>query len=352
MKIDERDTILSRIRYQKGDGMYEAYYEAHPEKQAVDDMLRAMPEINAPNTPMYQPLKSPFADSAFDFIADIKQFSRQCAKREKQPVDARLMSAQIKKLALYLGATEVGNAKMDTGDYYSHRGRTKAHYGKPVEGEGAYGIVLLKEMNREMINRAPHLEEMTEVTKAYFDLAVMGMWLSYYIANLGYDAKNNMDMDYLMYTPHVAEQAGLGEVGRAGLLVTPNYGMRVRIGIVTTDLPLIADQPVDYGIKALCSICGLCAKHCPSRAIMRGAPVAIDEGQYGYVSDQEKCFKMWKTLGTDCGVCLSVCPLSQALPDEIRQSLQTDPRRIVKWHRERIGKRIYTKEALDLFKDE
>ncbi|MBS7526140.1 4Fe-4S ferredoxin [Fusibacter paucivorans] len=352
MKIDERDTILSRIRYQPNDGMYEDYYKKHPEKQAIDDLLRAMPDINAETTPMYQSLKSPFADSAFDFIADIKQFSRQNAKRAPQHVDAMQMTTQIKKLAHYLGASAVGIAKMDADDYYTHRGRTKAHYGTPITDEGAYGIVLIKEMNREMINRAPHLEEMTEVTKAYFDLAVMGMWLSYYIANLGYDAKNNMDMDYLMYTPRVAELAGLGEVGRAGLLVTPDYGMRVRIGIVTTDLPLVADKPIDYGIKGLCGICGLCAKHCPSRAIMRGKPVALDENRTGYISDQEKCFKMWKTLGTDCGICLSVCPLSQALPDDVRQSLQTDPKSIVDWHRQKIGKRVYTKEPLALFRDE
>jgi epoxyqueuosine reductase QueG len=240
---------------------------------------------------------------------------------------------------------------MQPEDYYSHRGRTPENFGKPVEGEGAYAIVLIKEMNREMINRAPHLEEMTEVTKAYMDLAVMGMWLSYYIANLGYDAKNNMDMDYLMYTPRAAEKAGLGEVGRAGLLVTPDYGMRVRIGIVTTDLPLIADPPVDYGIKKLCSICGLCAKHCPGRAIAKGEPSLLPNQRWGYVSDQEKSFKIWKTFGTDCGICLSVCPLSQDMPSTLREHLKSHPENIVEWHQRVIGKRRYKAEALALFQD-
>ena len=350
MRIDERDTILSRIRYQKGDGMYEDYYQNKSDKLEIDDQLRAMPGINAPGTPMYQAIHSIFPDSAFDFLSDIKQFSRRGAKTPPQDIAPGAMSEQLKKLALYLGATDVGIVKLDEDSFYSHRGRTVDQYGKNIEGEGPFGIVMTKEMPREMINRAPHLEEMTAVTKAYMDLAIIGMWLTYYISNLGYDAKNNMDMDYLLFVPKAAEMAGLGTIGRAGILVTETYGMRVRIGVVTTNMTLIADEAKEDGIRALCQICGLCAKHCPSGAITKEAPKMID-GIPRYVSDQERCFKMWKTLGTDCGICLSTCPLSQELPADLRKNLKNDPSTILEWHAKHIGKRIYTKTPLALFNE-
>jgi epoxyqueuosine reductase QueG len=109
--------------------------------------------------------------------------------------------------------------------------------------------------------------------------------------------------------PPVAHAAGLGELGRMGYLISPRFGARIRLGAVTTDLPLIPDRPVVFGVQDFCSACRKCAVNCPSGAIpaegkewVRG----VEKWQLGI----EKCLHYWRVLGTDCGLCMKVCPYS------------------------------------------
>jgi len=61
----------------------------------------------------------------------------------------------------------------------------------------------------------------------------------------------------------LAIDAGLGQLGRNGLLITPKYGPAVRIGKVLTDMPLVPDRPIDFGVTEFCQSCKKCAEHCP-----------------------------------------------------------------------------------------
>ena len=56
-----------------------------------------------------------------------------------------------------------------------------------------------------------------------------------------------------------------GEYGRNGLLITPEFGPRLRIGKIFTNLPMVHDRPVRFGVKEFCDICRLCAKNCPAK---------------------------------------------------------------------------------------
>jgi len=108
----------------------------------------------------------------------------------------------------------------------------------------------------------------------------------------------------------VARDAGLGEIGRMGLLMTPDLGPRVRLGVVTTDLPLVAD-PAGYSAPMLdfCRICKKCADNCPVRAIPTGDREEID-GALRWRIDQEVCYRYWCLTGTDCARCMAICPYS------------------------------------------
>jgi len=68
-----------------------------------------------------------------------------------------------------------------------------------------------------------------------------------YFLYLGYSATANHLRHYDALLVPLAVDAGLGETGRLGYLMTRDYGPRVRLGAVTTDLPLIPDKPVDMG---------------------------------------------------------------------------------------------------------
>jgi epoxyqueuosine reductase QueG len=112
--------------------------------------------------------------------------------------------------------------------------------------------------------------------------------------------------------PLVARDAGLGEIGGMGILMTPAHGPRVRIGVVTTDMVL---QPDKYSrrhdVVDFCLMCKKCTVCCPGQSIPQGDPVTID-GIKRWQIDLESCYIFWYKAGTDCGRSMSVCSYSHS----------------------------------------
>ena len=135
------------------------------------------------------------------------------------------------------------------------------------------------------------------------------------ITNLGYEALASLN-DTGLNIP-LAIQAGLGEYGRHGLLITPEFGPNVRIAKVFTDMPLEIDQPISFGVKEFCQICQKCADNCPPRAIPKGPPQEEPPNFSSLKSitkwtvNAEKCFKFWVGMNTDCAICIRVCPYNK-----------------------------------------
>jgi hypothetical protein len=78
---------------------------------------------------------------------------------------------------------------------------------------------------------------------------------------------------------------------------------------VTTDLPLVCDQPVDIGVEDFCSFCKKCANCCPSNSIPDGHQQEVN-GSMRWKLKAETCFGYWAKAGTDCNLCMRVCPWS------------------------------------------
>ena len=115
----------------------------------------------------------------------------------------------------------------------------------------------------------------------------------------------------------LAIKAGLGEYGRHGLLITREFGPRVRLGKIFTDLPLAHDRPVRFGVQEMCEVCRACTDACPAQAIAGGDP--SDEmhnrsnitGIKKWTTDAERCFRFWSNQNTDCSICVRVCPYNR-----------------------------------------
>lgn len=347
-RIDERDVMFSRMSYKEGTPQYEDYYKLHPERKEEDDRLRAMPNIGGEGTATFDPILSPFGDAAFMMLDDMKKYVDGPVSENRQEINPQNMSIQLKKLAQYAGAKLVGITELKPEYYYSVRGRNPESYGEEIEDFHKYGLVFAVEMDKDMINRAPRLEEMFAVTKGYIDAAVVGMWISYYIRTLGYEARNHMDGNYLMVAPLVAQAAGLGEIGRNGLLITKEYGQRVRLGIVSTNMPLVSDEMDLFGVEDFCKVCNICSRTCPGKCISKEDPVDID-GTVRWQIVQEKCYEVWRKLGTDCGVCLSACPFSQGIDERVdRLSEPGVIEEVLADHKEKYGMRNYILKPLDI----
>ncbi len=128
--------------------------------------------------------------------------------------------------------------------------------------------------------------------------------------NLGYQARAHIDGNYQVRCPQLARDAGLGEIGRMSLLMTPKLGPRVRIAAVTTTAPLVHSLKTSgRGILEFCQICKKCADNCPPQALSTANRESI-KGELLWPMSQERCFNYWCQVGTDCGRCMSVCPYS------------------------------------------
>ena len=140
-------------------------------------------------------------------------------------------------------------------------------------------------------------------------------WWDPTIRNLGYEAIPSMN-DTATSIPY-AIKAGLGEYGRNGLLITKEFGPRVRLGKVYTDLPLAHDRPIHFGVREFCQICKRCAEACPAKALPLGEPtfrvnnISNRKGVRKWSVDAEKCFGFWAAQNTDCAVCIRSCPYNK-----------------------------------------
>jgi len=134
--------------------------------------------------------------------------------------------------------------------------------------------------------------------------------LADYIRRLGYPAKAHYAPFYDVVVPPILLWAGLGEMSRIGdSVVHPFLGPRFKAAVVTTDLPLMPDKPIDFGLQDFCSKCKKCARECPSGAISDGVKEMFN-GYEKWPVDKKKCttMRVGNQHGSGCGTCIKVCP--------------------------------------------
>jgi ferredoxin len=231
----------------------------------------------------------------------------------KFPVpDPSWMTERIKEVAHFYGADLVGVTKVDRRWVYSYYfERTTGNHGR-IYLPYKYAIVMGIEMDWEGINESPRAPASAATALAYSQMAELSASLAKYIRALGYEAIP-CGNDTAQSIP-LAIDAGLGELGRNGLLLTPEYGSRQRLCKVFTNLPLQPDQPVDFGIQSFCETCHACAAACPVDAIRwedrTTEPTSISNrtGILRWPVNVERCFLFWRENGIDCSNCIAACP--------------------------------------------
>jgi hypothetical protein len=94
---------------------------------------------------------------------------------------------------------------------------------------------------------------MGDIGLGYSRMAVTSGSLAEFLRALGYIGIPSGN-DTALSVPY-AIAAGLGEYSRMGLLITPEYGPRVRLAKVFTDAPLVPDRPIRFGVYEFCQKC-------------------------------------------------------------------------------------------------
>jgi epoxyqueuosine reductase len=223
----------------------------------------------------------------------------QARERLKKP--AANWTAAVKAFALANESDLVGITAVDPS--YVYQGYEVAE---------PWVIVIGVAMDHSELNQAPPSFENpvagVVVAKEYNRAARACRKLANYILENGYYAKAYQGpyASALNMIP-TALAAGFGELGKHGSIINDTYGSSFRLSAVTTDMPLISDQPADIGAEDFCLNCHVCTNACPPDAIFENKQMV--RGVRKWYVDFDKCIPYFgETLG--CGICIARCPWS------------------------------------------
>lgn len=338
---DEREIVFARNMFlPPGSERYELFYKEHPEMEEYDSKRRERGGVFGTIGTIDKPHEGPNVAAVMAHLFfqlglaspdKIKPPPSTTSKTHLSPEEA---TERIKGYARSVGADLVGITEVNPLWFYSHKGMTSDEWGKEIEVEHKYAVVFAVEMSSRMIAAGPHTPSMIESMYKYSDVAAISNQVASFIARLGYSATVNQVHYYEAILIPMAVEAGLGELGRIGYLVTKEFGPRVRLGAVTTDLPLVTDKAVDIGVQDFCKICSKCAVCCPSSSIAMGDPREVN-GTLRWKLNAETCFDYWGRVGTECCICMRVCPWShvRTFPHRVIMELIT---------RNKIARRLFS----------
>ncbi len=249
----------------------------------------------------------------------------------ESPEDA---AVKIKTAAKLFGAVRCGIAprdhRFDYDPLYSATEERLISWDEFYEEAGFVPksvIVCLVPMDYDAIATAPSVIQSATAAQGYSTMTVVSGQLARFLRELGYRAVGSGND--LGNNVAYAVSAGLGESARAGWLIAPSLGPRVRICKVYTELDVSQvahDRPRFFNIESFCLHCKRCADACPSQAITHGGKSmkpeyeGADDPDYSWSSnpgaklfynDMKKCYEFWVDNGGDCGACVSVCPYNK-----------------------------------------
>ncbi len=224
-----------------------------------------------------------------------------------RPTDAQRNADLVKAASYWLGVDAVGISRCPEWTWYSHDAT-----GAPIVPDQPHAISMIVDQGFDTTEGTSGDDwiAVAQSMRAYLRFSLLGGVIARQIRNLGYKAKAHTVMDGEVLQPPLLLLSGLGEVSRIGeVILNPFLGPRLKSGVVTTDMPLAHDKPIDFGLQSFCESCNKCARECPSGAITAG-PKLMFNGYEIWKSDSQKCttYRITTPGGAMCGRCMKTCP--------------------------------------------
>ena len=186
-------------------------------------------------------------------------------------------ASRIKQVAKFLGAEKVGITPYDERWVYSHAAdissATRDEKPNTLKGDFKSVIVMAHGMDNELVKSYPSATAAAATGREYSREAAIISSLAAFIRALGFEAVGTSN-DSAITIPY-AIKAGMGEYGRNQMVITKEFGPRVRFSKVFTSLDLLYDKPKKFGVRQFCDICSKCADACPPKALPKGPPARI-----------------------------------------------------------------------------
>ncbi len=219
--------------------------------------------------------------------------------KENNKIASEKFIYKLVEYAKSLGVSDIGFAKVDSDLIFKNRG---------ILYDNA--IVVTMEMKKEFIDKAPGIETGKEVFRTYLGLGIIVNKIADYLRKNGFKAQAGPALGGDVIYPLLAEKAGLGAIGRHGLLISPNYGPRQRIAAIYTNIENLpfSTENKHMWIKEFCAKCGKCIRKCPGDAIYEN-PIVHEDGSLTFI-DYRKCAVPFANT-SGCTVCIKECVFNQ-----------------------------------------
>ncbi len=226
--------------------------------------------------------------------------------------DAAENARALKSLSYFLGAELTGICEIPRYAWYSH-----GDGGKAVERHHKYAVVMLIDQEYDTMEGASGDDFISgaQSMRAYMRGAVIAGTMAEHLRTLGFSSRAQTNADSEVLHLPLILLAGLGELSRIGeLVLNPFVGPRFKSVVMTTDMPLLVDKPIDFGLQTFCSNCYKCARECPCNAISLGDKVMFN-GYEIWKLDVERCarYRLTNQRGLACGRCMKTCPLNKVV---------------------------------------
>lgn len=260
------------------------------------------------------PGKFPLSAAQKDIIDHIALMNENPVAEKKAPIpqDPEFLTNHIKSFGYFLKADIMGTCQVPESAYYSHDKK-----GIPITPRYKNAIVIVMRKELKAMRASTGHDWMGDPIsfQSYQHLGMVTETLANYVRRLGWDASPQYGPSFVnkyeVLLPPLLIAAGIGEVSRAGIVLNPYLGLAYKAAAVLTNMPIVPDQPIDFGLQEFCRNCKICAKNCPSKAISVGEKV-IYNGYETWKLDTRRCgsYNFTNRNGTMCNTCVKSCPWS------------------------------------------
>ncbi len=261
-----------------------------------------------------------FPKSLPQIIGSIINIRKSIIDLEKNPTDGKKQIDpetldDLRRFAKSVGAGEIGFASVPQEWVFKDSAIRYTH-----------AIVLVMEMDKARMDQAPNPDTAVMVHETYNVLGQVSNKIAKWLRERGYAVHAGHPLGGMALYPPMAQAAGLGWRGISGLVITPQFGPRVRLAAVFTE---IENLPVYEGdehawVLDFCEFCKRCIRECPPGAFY-DKPIYHENGLVT-VLDNRKCFPYFaKNHG--CSICIKVCPFNQHDYEKIKEKYLVKPPR-------------------------
>jgi len=218
----------------------------------------------------------------------------------------------LKSLSYHLGSDLTGICEIPRYAWFSHK-----EDGKEITPYHRYAIVMLIDQGYDTMEGASGDDWASgpQSMRAYLRGAEIAGVMAEFLRAKGFPARSQTNADSDVLQLPLVLLAGLGELSRIGeLVLNPFVGPRFKSVVLTTDMPLEVDKPIDFGLQYFCENCYKCARECPCDAIPFGDKIVFN-GYEMWKPDVERCarYRLTNPRGAACGRCMKTCPINKVV---------------------------------------